>query len=47
MKCVSKHNDLQILSPKSHKYEYFQLLQVVVRVSETQLQASEICFYKI
>ena len=38
MKCVSKHEDLQIFGLKSSN---FQPLEVVGRCSETQLQVGE------
>ena len=42
MKGVSKHQDLQIFVLKSNKYVCdFQLLEVVCRGSETQLQVAE------
>ena len=42
MKCVSKHQDLQIFVLKLNKYtSNFQSLEVVGRGSETQLQVGE------
>ena len=41
MKCVSKHQDLQIVVPKLNKNDNFQPLDVVGRGSETQLQVGE------
>ena len=41
MKCVPKHQDLQIFVLKLNKYDHFQPLEVVVRGIEAELQVGE------
>ena len=41
MKCMFKHQDLQMFSLKLNRYEYVRPLEVLGRDTETQLEVDE------